>query len=88
MIKTILLSDTEIRVDGLDGQHAHIRNFDSVSVYVSKTPGIVPDTDGVLRVAGGTNATLYNIDGTIYLTGSSGATVVVYTSDDVRSPFN
>ena len=58
MIKTIHLSDTEITVDGLDGQHAHIRNFDSVSVYVSKTPGIVPDADGVLRVKGGTTGTL------------------------------
>lgn len=88
MIKTIHLTNSEVSVVGLDGQHVHIRNFGSTSVYVSKTPGIVPDTDGVLRISGGTSGTLSGVDGVIHLIGSDEQTVLIYSTDDIRSPFN
>lgn len=88
MIKTIHLADGEISVINLDGQHVHIRNFGSTSVYVSKTPGIVPDADGVLRISGGTSGTLSGVNGVIHLLGSDEQTVLIYSTDDIRSPFN
>lgn len=36
MIKTLRLEETEIEIGGLDGQHAHIKNSGSSSVYISK----------------------------------------------------
>lgn len=89
MIKTIVFSTDyeEITVNGLDGKHTHIKNNGPTSVFVATTPGIVPGADNVLRVCGGEHATLIETGDTIYITGGEGVETIIYSNDDVRSPF-
>ena len=86
MIKTLMLEEAEIEISGLDGQHAHIKNSGSSSVYISKNPGITPGGNDVLRVFGGESATLYNIEGTIYAYGPFNE-ILVYSNNEVKRPF-
>ena len=87
MIKTIYLSNEEIAISGLDGNHVHIKNFNSVPCYASKTPGITPESDDVLTISGGTSGTLENIDGIIYLVGTDSGKIMIYSNNDVTNPF-
>lgn len=88
MIKNFRLTpNEEIEVTGLDGKHAHIKNYSDVSVYVSETPGITPDSDGVLDIPGSSCGTIYHFNGTIYLLGETSNKVCVYSCDSELKPF-
>ena len=86
MIKTVELNGTEIEVTGLDGVNAHILNTNSTSIYVSKSSGIEPGKDGVMRIYGGTSHSLFDISGTIYIYGESGA-AQIYSNSSADNPF-
>lgn len=86
MIKTVELNGTEIEVTGLDGINAHILNMYSSSIYVSKSPGIEPGKDGVMRIYGGMSYSLFDISGTIYLYAESGA-AQIYSNNSAKNPF-
>lgn len=88
MIKTIHLTNAEIEISGIEENHVHIQNSGPASVYVSQSPGIEPEGDGVLRIFGGKSGTMCDVSGNIYLKGSDDETVTIYANNDIRSPFN
>lgn len=69
-IKTVILSGTEVKVDGLAGQNTVIKNLGSSAVYASVSPGISPGADGVAEISAGGVENLYGTNGTVHLLGS------------------
>lgn len=69
-IKTVILSGTEIKIDGLAGQNTIIQNFGGSAVYARASPGVKAGADGVLEIPAGGGANLYGTNGTVYLLGS------------------
>ena len=70
MIKTVILSGEEQRVDGLGGQNTVIVNFGSAALFVSSKPDIIPDGDDVVTISPGNAANLYDTNGTVHLLGT------------------
>lgn len=64
-IKTVNLTGSEIKIDGLPGQNTIIRNLGSSTVYAGLTSGIVPDADGVAELPSGGVINLYGTHGTV-----------------------
>lgn len=69
MIKTVMLSGAEVKVDGLAGQNTIVQNLGSSAVYASAAPGVAADADGVARISAGGSVNLYDTHGTVYLLG-------------------
>ena len=69
-IKTVTLDGGELKVEGLNGQNTEIINKSSRAVYASKSPGIVPEADGVIEIAANTRDGLNGTNGTLYLLGT------------------
>lgn len=68
-IKTVILSGTEVKVEGLAGQNTIIQNLGGSAVYARDSPGIEAGADGVLEIPAGGAANLYGTNGTVYLIG-------------------
>ncbi len=69
-IKTVILDGGELKVEGLNGQNTEIINKSSGAVYASKSPGVVPEADGVIEIAANTRDGLHGTNGTLYLLGT------------------
>ncbi len=69
-IKTVTLDGSEYKVEGLNGQNTEIINKSSGAVYASKSPGVVPEEDGVIEIAANTRDGLHGTNGTLYLLGT------------------
>ncbi len=70
MIKPVMLSGTELKVEGLGGKNAVIVNFGSADLYASARPNIIPDGEGVAAISAGTAINLPDVNGTVYLLGN------------------
>lgn len=69
-IKTVILSGTEIKIDGLAGQNTVIKNLGKSAIYASASPGITEGADGVVEISADGVENLYGTNGTVYLLGS------------------
>ena len=83
--KTINLTGAELKVTGMDGAHAHIRNDGTEVIYAAKTAGITTGADGVLSIPAGQAATVYGISGTVYMLGTGSAQII--SNDYSELPF-
>ncbi|MBQ8170535.1 MAG: hypothetical protein IJZ95_00955 [Oscillospiraceae bacterium] len=72
--KTVQLTGTEQRIK-LIGQNCDIRNDGTDTVYISRTPDIVPDADGVVSVPSGQAVKYHDINGTVCLLGTGKVTL-------------
>lgn len=70
MIKTVELTGTEMKVEGLDGKNTAIYNKSSAAVYASCSPAVTPNADGVIEVPAGGYRGLNDTCGIIYLLGT------------------
>lgn len=68
-IKTVTLTGTEMKIDGLAGQNTIVQNLGSSAVYASAASEIAADADGVARISAGSSVNLYDTHGTVYLLG-------------------
>lgn len=80
--KTVTLTGTEQKVE-LHGRHCDVRNDGTGVVYVSCTPGVVPDADGVLSVPAGQAVKYCGCRGVVYLLGTG---KVQLCGNDYSSP--
>lgn len=69
-IRTITLDGAEIKVEGMSGQNAIVRNLGDAVIYASVSPGVIADADGVAEIPAGGGVVLYDTRGTVYLLGS------------------
>lgn len=69
-IRTVTLTGTEIKIDGLVGQNTIVHNLGGSAVYVGTAPGIVAGADGVAEIPAGGALNVYGTFGTIYLKGT------------------
>lgn len=69
-IKTVTLTGSEVKVEGLGGQNTLIVNRGSANLYVSAYADIVPYGDNVALVLPGSAMNLYDTNGTVYLLGT------------------
>ena len=69
-ITTVTLDGGELKVEGLNGQNTEIINKSDGAVYASKSPGVVPEADGVIEIAANTRDGLHGTNGTLYLLGA------------------
>ena len=83
MIKTVELTGTEMKVEGLDGKNTAIYNKSSAAVYASCTPNVTPNADGVMEVPAGGYRGLNDTCGIIYLLGT-GKVELIGTDDSVN----
>lgn len=70
MIKQVMLSGEELKVEGLGGKNAVIANFGSADLYASAYPDIVPDGKDVAAISAGSAVNLGDTNGTVYLLGT------------------
>lgn len=70
MIKPVMLSGGELKVEGLGGKNAVIANFGSNILYASAYPGVIPDGKNVAAISAGTAINLRDTNGTVYLLGT------------------
>jgi hypothetical protein len=66
--KTVTLTGTEQKVE-FKGRHCDVRNDGAGVVYVSCTPGVEPDADGVLSIPPGQAVKYCGCRGVLYLLG-------------------
>lgn len=83
MTKTVTLSGAEVKIENLGGQNTMIKNLGDNAVYASPRPGIAPDADNVIEIAGGAGEVLYDTRGTVYLKGTGR---VQLTGQDYSTP--
>lgn len=83
MIKTVELTGSEIKVEGLDGKNTAIYNKSSAAVYASCSPDITPNADGVMEVPAGGYRGLSDTCGIVYLLGA-GKVELTGTDDSVN----
>lgn len=69
MIKTVELTGSELKVEGLDGKNTAIYNKSDGAVYASCSPNLTPNADGVIEIPAGGYRGLYDTNGIIYLLG-------------------
>lgn len=72
-IKTVTLDGIELKVGGLDGQNAIVRNLGDAAIYASVSPGVTADADGVAEIPAGGGVVLYDTRGAVYLSGKGKA---------------
>lgn len=72
-IKTVTLSGTEIKVEGMGGQNTIVRNLGDAAIYASVSPGVTADADGVAEIPAGGGVVLYDTRGVVYLSGKGKA---------------
>lgn len=70
MIKQVILSGEELKVEGLGGRNAVIANFGSADLYASTYPDIVPDGNNIAAISAGSAINLPDTNGTVYLLGT------------------
>lgn len=75
MVRTINLSGTETKLDGLGGTYANIYNSGVDVVYASPKPNIVAGADGVTPITAG-GSVIVECNGTVYLLGTGSVTAV------------
>ena len=83
--KTVILSGVEKEVS-LSGCNCDIRNDGISTVYISRSPGIQEDADGVMSVPAGQAVKYIGISGSVYLLGSG--KVQLCGNDYIESVFN
>lgn len=69
-VKTVELTGTEMKVEGLSGQNTVIVNYDSGTLYASAFPDVEADADNVIEIPAGARDGLNDTHGTVYLLGS------------------
>lgn len=70
MIKTVELTGTEMKVEGLDGQNTVIINNGSGTLYASAFPDVAAGADNVIEIPAGAHDGLNDTHGTVYLLGT------------------
>lgn len=80
--KTVILTGTERKVE-FRGRHCDIRNDCAGVIYVSCSPGVVADADGVLSIPPGQAVKYYGCRGVLYLLGDG---KVLLCGNDYSSP--
>ncbi len=88
MIKTVTLSGAEVRVTGLGGQNAIVKNLSSEAVFASASEGVEQGADGVAEIPSGGGEVLLDVNGTVYLkgTGSVQVTGTNYAALNFKQP--
>ena len=70
MIKTVTLSGTEVKADGLGGFNTVVHNMSSGTVYASKHPDISAGADDVAEIPAGAVKLISSTNGKVYLVGN------------------
>jgi len=88
MIKTVTLEGAELRVSGLGGQNAVVKNLSAKPVWASNFADISPGADNVCEIPAGGGEVLLNVDGTVYLfgTGTVQVTGTDYSTVNFKMP--
>ncbi|MCM1276792.1 MAG: hypothetical protein NC299_15770 [Lachnospiraceae bacterium] len=88
MIKSITLTGTEVRVDGLGGQNAAVKNLGAGTLYASIYPNIEPNADNVAEIPPNGGEVLLDANGTVYLlgTGKVQCTGTPYAAPNFKQP--
>lgn len=82
MIKTINVSNTETAVELTGGVHVKIKNLGDGTVYVSRSPDVVAENDGVKSIQSGTTDILVGV--AIYLPEKNDYYGVIYIIADTE----
>lgn len=70
MIKTVELTGTEMKVEGLEGQNTVIINNGNGKLYASAYPNVAAGVDNVIEIPVGAHDGLNDTRGTVYLLGT------------------
>lgn len=70
MIKTVELTGSEAKVEGLGGRNTAIYNKSEGAMYASCSPNVTPNADGVIEIPAGGYRGLDDTNGIIYLLGT------------------
>lgn len=70
MTKTVELTGSEAKVEGLGGQNVAVKNLGAGTIYVSTSPNVTPDADGVSEIPSSSGEVIFDAQGTVYLLGS------------------
>lgn len=73
MIKTVTLTGSELKVEGLNGFNTFVQNLGRSVIYASKYPGISAGADNVAEIPAGGGKLISTTNGTVYLLGTGKA---------------
>lgn len=83
MIKTVTLTGSELKVDGLGGFNTFVQNLSSGAMYASKNPGVAAGGDNVAEIPAGGGKLISTTNGTVYLLGTGKAELTGLDTDGV-----
>lgn len=85
-VKSITLTGTEYKVNGLDGTNALVINNSDSSIYASRLPNVEPYADNVIEIKPGTRDTVEGANGTVYVLGTGNIECRGVSYVNFRSP--
>lgn len=83
MIKTVTLTGSELKVEGLGGFNTFVQNLSVGAMYASKCPGVSAGGDNVAEIPAGGGKLISTTNGTVYLLGTGKAELTGLDTDGV-----
>lgn len=83
MIKTVTLTGSELKVEGLGGFNTFVQNLSASAMYASKYPGVSAGGDNVAEIPARSGKLISTTNGTVYLLGTGKAELTGLDTDGV-----